>query len=890
MLRFFLLVVSLLYTTCLLSAPLGSNFSYQGQLQQAGANANGAFDFEFRLFASQSGGIAIAPSPLLRDDVDVVDGIFTVELDFGVMPFAGDRLWLEISVREGSSSGGYTGLLPRQELTVAPYALHSEFVAAGAVGVDEINPTQVQQRVDGSCPTGASIRVIAADGTVTCESHNTASGDITAVIAGTGLSGGADSGDATLDVNTSEIQSRISSSCAAGESIRSVDAAGSVVCEVDDDTTYSAGAGLNLTDTTFSVDAPPNVIMVAPSGGDFTSVTAAVNAIGVDPSYPASSASNRYLVKVAPGEYDNEDIDMKPYVDIEGSGQGVTVLRSVAGAGGITPDAATLVGADNAELRDITVEIEAAAPGNWIFAIYTATDTTFRNVTASANGGDKARGMFIAAGGNAVLVDVILIATSATDSNLGLDLFGGEAFADGLFVQASGGAIVQAIFLNNAASEVQLENVTILASGATSEVTGLRTNLSSVTLEGLNNRVSSTSGVASGMVCDDPGFFIDVRGSTIGVDDTSGTTAAGIRATSCHLALRDTRIKVDAAGSARGIVHRMASSTQASNLAIHDVELTVESTGSNAYGLDFGDASATPAGLFGKVTDLTAIVTGGSAAVSSRVIDHRASGEVQYRGLSLTGRGTANFFQGFQTSGDGSPQFSHVVIDVVVDAATTVLGAEFFTNASTLTHARITAINTGSGSGHDAVGIKSNGASEATFTDVTAYAEAETDVWGADLSGSTTRIVRVDAAARSTGSGLGYGARCVGGSSEIYHSAFLGNAASNTSYGMRLIDCDSTMVESSLVGGGSGFNRGVTALSNLGQNNSIIIRGGLISGSTTALFNNGSGNSKIQVIHAQLDGGSSFVGSATASQECTAVTYNSTGTELFNDGPVSPCP
>jgi hypothetical protein len=87
-----------------------------------------------------------------------------------------------------------------------------------------------------------------------CRADNNSGGTITGVTAGTGLSGGGTSGNVTLSANTAEVQARVSSSCASGSSIRQINADGTVVCEPDSDTQYSAGSGLELNSTTFSAD------------------------------------------------------------------------------------------------------------------------------------------------------------------------------------------------------------------------------------------------------------------------------------------------------------------------------------------------------------------------------------------------------------------------------------------------------------------------------------------------------------------------------------------------------------------------------------------------------------------------------------------------------------
>lgn len=163
-----IIATCILFTSNTFAEPLGTGFTYQGELKKQGAPANGTFDFEFNLFDVMVDGLALTASFRL-EDVNVQDGVFTVELDFGSDVLDGTQLWLGIAVRDGASTGGYTGLLPRQKITPVPYALHAKFVSVNAVGAAEVDSTEVQLRVGDSCTAGSSIRAIDIGGNVTCE-------------------------------------------------------------------------------------------------------------------------------------------------------------------------------------------------------------------------------------------------------------------------------------------------------------------------------------------------------------------------------------------------------------------------------------------------------------------------------------------------------------------------------------------------------------------------------------------------------------------------------------------------------------------------------------------------------------------------------------------------
>jgi hypothetical protein len=117
---------------------MGTAFTYQGRLIDVNEAADGVYDFNFGLYDSASDGNKVG-SDVDVGDVDVIEGYFTVALDFGSNVFDGNERWLEIGVRPGwmNDPNVYTELTPRQEVAPAPYALYAKTTGSGGGWVDD---------------------------------------------------------------------------------------------------------------------------------------------------------------------------------------------------------------------------------------------------------------------------------------------------------------------------------------------------------------------------------------------------------------------------------------------------------------------------------------------------------------------------------------------------------------------------------------------------------------------------------------------------------------------------------------------------------------------------------------------------------------------------------
>jgi Pectinesterase len=107
------------------ATPTGSSFTYQGSLKDGTNPANGQYDLSFSLYDAVTGGNQVGTTILLTDQ-SVVNGLFTVALDFGASAFDGNARYLKIAVKP-AGIGRYITLSPRQRITAAPYALFAQY-------------------------------------------------------------------------------------------------------------------------------------------------------------------------------------------------------------------------------------------------------------------------------------------------------------------------------------------------------------------------------------------------------------------------------------------------------------------------------------------------------------------------------------------------------------------------------------------------------------------------------------------------------------------------------------------------------------------------------------------------------------------------------------------
>lgn len=144
-------ITALLLASTLAVGQVNTLITYQGHLRENGQPLTGTVEMSFRLYSAESGG---SPLDILWAlPVQVVDGLFTAQLDFGIDAFDGGTRWLEVSVQG-------TPLTPRQLLTAVPYALQTRGIYVSPEGRVAIGSTSTPGTFNVTSDTDSAVVAI----------------------------------------------------------------------------------------------------------------------------------------------------------------------------------------------------------------------------------------------------------------------------------------------------------------------------------------------------------------------------------------------------------------------------------------------------------------------------------------------------------------------------------------------------------------------------------------------------------------------------------------------------------------------------------------------------------------------------------------------------------
>jgi hypothetical protein len=342
----------------------------------------------------------------------------------------------------------------------------------------------------------------------------------------------------------------------------------------------------------YALDAPwdglpyAGVVIVAKSGGDYTSIQAAIDSIG------DAAEDNPYLVWVAPGIYE-ERVRMAPYVHVQGAGQGATIITN-------SDYSVTLYLAAHTSLRDLTVTNEDS-PYSYAYAILASasdnvTGTLVANVEAQAlDVGTESHGCTLEGAETSVrLLDVTAHAQGGT-YNYALDVLdGATAIVEKGSFHAQGGTYNYALEMLDGATAIVEGGSFTVADGSTLSY-AIFTNGSETTLEATEVRAvaESTTGGNRGLY---NSGRATLRGGLYAAHGNS--TAYGIHNTGSEAVLDAYSVAAEASGSlqTRGLANEDGGSA-----ALHGGSFTAR------------DGSPT-AGLYQSATS-SALVANGISAI-----------------------------------------------------------------------------------------------------------------------------------------------------------------------------------------------------------------------------------------------------------------------------------
>ena len=645
-------------------AAIPPTLNYQGHLtDSSGVPIDGAVDMQFAIYDVATGGTAPLWSASLSVIVD--QGVFSVELGSSTAPLPPglfeSPLWMGLTI---GADAQMTPLRPISSVGFSFKAgdadtlegIHASTLDQSAHVIDTVNPHNVSAAQTGAI---SSTELIVHTGNTSA--HHTRTTSFTelsdqaadtqlpatmardaeimpTILANDGIGSTLDADtidgvDSSALEESAEIDADITThaSNALAHHARYIDSEAVTAIKAADGTGSTLDADLlDGNDSLAFANAShihtgslySKVAIVAQSGGDYTGPLDAMNDIAAW--CGTASSTNPCLVKIMPGIYrlGNNGLTMQSYVDIEGSGENTTVITSTHSSGSFDAASATVSGADNAEIRFLTVGNQGGS--SYSFAIYNGSASPdITNVTATATGGSSSYGVFNFSS-TPKMTNVIANGSGGTYCR-GVYNASSSPKMINVIAHARGGSFNYGVY--NSSSSPEMTNVTAIAAGGSSANYGVYNSTSSLPemVDVSSNSVIITGNQlfvpASASDTENGALLLTVSNAVNGLGAASATKRYTIRLDAGTYDLGNNGlvmqsfVDIEGSGENTTTISSMHSSgtsgaTSATVVGADKTEirfLTVENLGGSTYAHAIYNDSASP-----KITNVTATASGGT--------------------------------------------------------------------------------------------------------------------------------------------------------------------------------------------------------------------------------------------------------------------------------------
>jgi hypothetical protein len=254
-----------------------------------------------------------------------------------------------------------------------------------------------------------------------------------------------------------------------------------------------------------------------------------------------NSATDPYLIKIEPGVYNIGILGliMKPFVDVEGSGENETFINATRGDIVQSASAAAVVGAADSELRSLTVTNGSTSLFGTGFHSTGAGTRRISNVTIHSSGGTNTSfGVYATTGATVTAFGVTVTATGGggTTSARGFETAGATINIFNSTVTGKGVGGTGTNIGVKAGGSANIDSSTIVGTGVSSSNQGVSVVTGTVTVTNSTVRVDTGSNIQAVATLPEPTAILSVFHSRLlagspGLSATQVSIARGVTST-----------------------------------------------------------------------------------------------------------------------------------------------------------------------------------------------------------------------------------------------------------------------------------------------------------------------------------------------------------------------